>query len=77
MAIGSPTRLQLSLAQVGPCKHFRSLIKLYTFIFQALRLKRFDESTLGSRLVSQAGTPPKSVKGIGNKGRLQLKLMKW
>lgn len=32
------------------------------------RLKRFDESTVGSRLGSQAATPPLSVKGIGNKG---------
>ncbi|KAF9466579.1 6-phosphofructo-2-kinase-domain-containing protein [Collybia nuda] len=30
-------------------------------------LKRFDESTLASRIGSQAATPPQSVKGIGNK----------
>lgn len=32
------------------------------------RLKQFDESTVVSRRGSAAGTPPMSVKGIGNKG---------
>ncbi|KAG6820935.1 hypothetical protein H0H93_009171 [Arthromyces matolae] len=32
-------------------------------------LKIFDESTFTSRIGSQAATPPKSVKGIGGKGR--------
>ncbi|KAG6879889.1 hypothetical protein C0992_010242 [Termitomyces sp. T32_za158] len=32
------------------------------------RLKQFDESTVASRIGSQAATPPQSVKGIGGKG---------
>jgi hypothetical protein len=36
------------------------------------RLKQFDESTVVSRRGSAAGTPPMSVKGIGNKGAFRL-----
>ena len=33
------------------------------------RLKQFDQSTQISRVGSQAATPPRSVVGIGNKGK--------
>ena len=47
----------------GPWCHHCSSSNIVYF-----RLKRFDESTVVSRMGSQAPTPPLSVKGIGNKG---------
>lgn len=44
-----------------------SIVKLLPYS-ASFRLKRFDESTVVSRMGSQAATPPLSVKGIGNKG---------
>ena len=45
----------------------RSIVTLIPYS-ATFRLKRFDESTVVSRMGSQAATPPLSVKGIGNKG---------
>jgi hypothetical protein len=59
--------LQPRLGLEDRCELHRSIVKLLPYS-ASFRLKRFDESTVVSRMGSQAATPPLSVKGIGNKG---------